>query len=368
MIEKGKISTLQMAIVMYLMVGGTSILIIPSITAEKAGRDMWVTPMIASLSGFLLVWVAWKLFQLFPNQSIIGLSEKILSRPMGKILSFILLFFLMHNAGLIIREYGEFIVGAFLPRTPLVVAMGSIVLVCAFAVRGGIEVIARSTEIFIPIIITFSLIMTILVIPELDVKNILPLMENGWKPLVEGSVVPHIWFADFVLLTFLLPLLNNHKKALSRGMISVFALMITMVISSLICLFVMGTLTANLVFPLYSVGRYISIAEFLEHLDAVVLAIWVGAGFIQISMWLYVIVLGTAQWLRLSDYRPLVFPIGWVLTLLGLWVAPSLQDEVRFFSTSLAPYCFLILGAYPILLLCVGLLRKRLSTGKKKAQ
>ncbi len=52
MIEKGKISAAQMAMMMYPTIIATAILLVPAITARHANQDMWLSPLWASLIGF----------------------------------------------------------------------------------------------------------------------------------------------------------------------------------------------------------------------------------------------------------------------------------------------------------------------------
>lgn len=357
-----------MGIMTYLLIGATAILIVPSITAKYAGRDMWLSPIFSSMSGFIVVWLAWKLNQLFPEESIIGSSEAILGRTLGKIFSFLFLFFLLHTFGTIALEHGIFIVKAFLFKTPIVVVIGSILLVCGLAVRGGIEVIARCTQIFLPMIILFSVFMASLTIPDFNLKNILPVMENGIMPAMKGSVVPHVWFVEFFFISFLFPVLNRRGKILRGGIMPVLILMVTMVASNLFCLFVLGDVTAKFPFPVYTVGRYISMAEFIQNLDGIIMAIWIGGGFIQLSVWYYTLVVGTARWLNLSDYRPLVFPIGFLTLIFSIWDIRSFQRLVSFFSTSVIPFSFTFCMLYPLLLLCVAVVRKKRRDNSAKVE
>ncbi len=52
--------------------------------------------------------------------------------------------------------------------------------------------------------------------------------------------------------------------------------------------------------------RLVSIANFLERLESVVLMAWILGGFIKVGVFYYAAVLGRAQWLGLKDYRSLV--------------------------------------------------------------
>lgn len=364
MIEEGKISSFQMGIIMYPAIVATAILILPSITPAHAGRDMWLSPVWASITGFLTVYIVYRLNRLFPKETIIEYSKRIVGTIPAKLLGLLYLLLYFHMTGIVVREYGEFMVGSFFQRTPLFVIMGSMILVCALNVRGGVEVIARTAQFFVPIVVILFTCIVLLLIPDLDPRNMLPIMEHGLLPSLKGSVVPHGWFSEYILISFLLPYLSDRQKGLHWGMISAAAVMVTMVITNFASLFLFGEITAALPYPVMSAARYISLAEFFEHLEALVMAIWVAGTFMKISMFYYVLVLGTAQWTGLSGYRPLVLPIGLILVSFSFWVGASLQELVHFLST-VSPFYFLILQTVlPAILLMIALLRKKGSAGK----
>ncbi|WP_282942092.1 endospore germination permease [Paenibacillus sp. RC67] len=357
MIDKGKISALQLGMLMYLMIGATSTLIIPAITARQAERDMWLSPIWGSLSGFIIVIITWYLHKMYPNESIIQYGGKIVGRYLSKIASFFILFFLLHSTGMILREYGDFVIGAFLSRTPLITITSSLILVCAFAVRSGIEVLAHCTQLFLPFIAIIFVCIFSMLIPDMDVQKMLPIMEYGILPSLKGSVVPHTWFVEFFFITFLFPVVNENDRGLKAGMLSVMCMMVIMVSTNFASLFVFGETTGKLSFPVYYAASYISFGNFIEHLDAIVMVTWILGGFVQISLWYYSLVIGTAQWLGLANYRFLVFPIGLLCGVVSIWVAPGLQELIYFFSTTAPFYSFTILLIYPLALVLVAWMR-----------
>ncbi|MBD0379505.1 GerAB/ArcD/ProY family transporter [Paenibacillus sedimenti] len=361
MIEKGKISAIQMGYIMYPTILATAILLVPAITAKTAGRDLWLSPIWASFIGLFTVYIACKLNKRFPEKTIIEYSEHILGRIIGKVLGLIYLLFFLHITGIIVREYGEFIVGTFLRNTPISVVMGSMVLVCALNVRGGVEVIGRTAQMFVPIVMFLFICLVALLIPDLKPTNMLPIMEHGLSPSLKGSLVPQGWFSEFILISFLLPYLTDRKKGMKWGMISVVGVMLTVVITNLATYLIFGELTATLVYPVMVAARFISFADFFEHLEAFVMAIWVGGTFVKISMFYYAIVSGTAQWLKLSDYRPVTLPIGFLLVLVSIWLAPSLQELVHFLGTASPFYFLTVQTLIPTLLLLIAWVKYKLS-------
>ena len=155
-------------------------------------------------------------------------------------------------------------------------------------------------------------------------------------PPMKGAIVPSGWFTEFFLITFLLPFLADQKKGMKYGMMTVFAVMMTLVVVNLIVLFVLGSTTATKVYPLMNVARYISIGEFFEHLESIVMAIWVVGAFVKISVFYYAAALGTAQWLNLSDYRPVVWPLGILMVVFGFWSLPNSMELERLYHRRLS--------------------------------
>mgnify|MGYP001230766974 CR=1 FL=1 len=92
--EKGKISSLQMAIMMFPTIVATAILGVPSITAQYTKNDLWLSHILASLIGYVTVYIAYKLQILYPKQTVIQFSEHIMGRYAGKIISILFLLFI----------------------------------------------------------------------------------------------------------------------------------------------------------------------------------------------------------------------------------------------------------------------------------
>ena len=121
-------------------------------------------------------------------------------------------------------------------------------------------------------------------------------------------------------------------------MITVFVVMMTLVMVNLIVLMILGPTTVTMVYPLMKIARYITIADFFEHLESVVMAIWVVGAFIKISVFYYVAALGTAQWMNLSDYRSIVWPLGILVVAFGFWSLPDVMGLQRYNIGALPPF------------------------------
>ncbi len=103
---------------------------------------------------------------------------------------------------------------------------------------------------------------------------------------------------------FLLPFLTDMKKGMKSGMMSVFAVMITLIVVNLMVLFILRSTTSTKNYPVMNVSRYISLADFFEHLESAIMAVWIVGAFVKISVFYYAVCFGyrtVAESLRLSS-------------------------------------------------------------------
>ena len=357
--EKGKISAVQLGILMYPTILATAILAMPEIMAVHARSDLWISPVWASLLGFLAVFLAIRLHALFPNETVIQYSQRIAGKIAGRALGLLFLLFYLHVNSVIVREYAEFLNGVFLAQTPMIVVISSLVLLCSFAVRGGIEVIGRSAQFFFPFFIFPLLLMTLALIPDYKPANVLPFLEKGVMPSLKGAVAPAGWFSEMFMIAFFLPFVKDRKKVGKWAMLSVIITMLTMMITNLVTLFILGNETSSMLYPVMTVAQYVSIADFFENMESVVMAVWVMGAFVKVSAFYYVTVLGTAQWLQLSDSRPITFPIGLLTVLFAFWGLPNAGAMVEFLGKPAPFYLLSLQVVIPALLLMIALIRRR---------
>lgn len=359
MMEKGKISALQMAMMIYPTIVATAVLSVPSITTKYAHQDLWLSPIFASFFGIVTVYIAFKLHKLYPKLTVIQISEQIIGQIPGKILSFFILLFYIQSTGQIVRDYSDFLVGSFLFKTPMIVISASMMFLCAMVVYGGIEVLGRIAQIFFPAFVIPLLLFMILLSPDYQFGNILPILERGLVPPIKGGLVPAGWFTEFFLIIFLLPFLTDKKKGMKYGIMTVFAVMITLVLVNFIVILVLGTTTDYKEYPLMVAGRYASLADFFENLESIIMAVWILGAFVKISVFYYAATIGTAQWLNLSDYRPILWPLAILIVEFSFWSMPSTMEMARYNTGTFPPYGFLIQTLIPLFLLIIGFFRKR---------
>jgi spore germination protein KB len=107
-------------------------------------------------------------------------------------------------------------------------------------------------------------------------------------------------------------------------------------------------------------ARYISVADFIEHVESILAAIWIMGLFVKVTVFYYAVVIGMSQWLNLSDHRAVVLPVGFLIVLMSMWAAPDLQKMFDFIVTTYPFYKITVQTLIPTVLLLIALLRKNL--------
>ncbi|TVY09188.1 GerAB/ArcD/ProY family transporter [Paenibacillus cremeus] len=360
MLEKGQISSFQLGILLYPTVLATGFLILPASSAYYARNDFWMTGLFTIVSGYLSIASAVQLHKIYPKKTIAEYMEQILGKILGKLVALFFILDMLFSTGAIARQYAEFVKGNFLFNTPILLIIGLMLLLAAFAVLGGAEMIARSAVILTPIFIS-PIFFLLLLIPDMHIKNIFPILGHGITPVLKGAIGPQAWVSQLFLMSFFLPCLKDPQKGKKWALLSLAAIIASMVFINLITLFLFGVDVGNKTYPMLTAFRYLSIADFFENLEALLLAMWIAGNFVKIAVFYYVSTYSIGQWMKLSDVRPIVFPVGLLILVFSLWGFPNyltLGLQGRLVAPIDIPMYMLLL---PLILLLVASFRKKMA-------
>jgi len=363
----GKISPRQ---VMWLMVSfllGSAILIIPAALAASARQDAWLSIILATLAGLGIIAVYTALALRFPGQNFIQYSQIILGKIAGKAVGLIMIWFALHLGSLVTRNFGDFLNATMLQYTPTWFINAIILLLVIVAVKGGLEVVARVNDIMIPFLIFILFVLTVLSIPDMSIRKIQPILENGILPVAKGSLSAIGFpFAETMLFTMIIPYVNTPARARKALFLGGAIGGLLLLFITLRTLLVLGPGTAKLWYPVLEAVRMINLFNIIQRVEAAVVINWIGFGFIKITVCFYAFVLGLAQWLNLKDYKPLLLPAGVLMVSLSILVYDNYVEEVFFASMIWFPYAMPITFIIPLVMLAVAGIRGQGKVDKQK--
>ncbi|GAB4264915.1 GerAB/ArcD/ProY family transporter [Thermincola ferriacetica] len=356
-----KIASTQMLFLLVTVVSVTAFLFVPAITSETAGRDGWISVFfLATGFGVIVSLVCARLGLYFPDQTIIEYAPQLVGPVLGKTIGLLYFIFFLHVNAIIVREFGDFLVTAFMPETPLLVFNIVVLMLAASAVRNGFEVIVRMNQFLFPLFIGALLIIITLNIGEMNPGNLLPVLERGIKPVILGSLTPSAWRGEVVVVLMLLPYLNKSEEARNTLIIAVLLIAIILSVLIMASTMVFGPLQdSHFMFPTLELAKYISLGEFLERMEAVIVIVWVAGITIKVAVFYLAAVLACAQFFKVENERPLVYPMGIITLVFSVSMFGNSRELVDFISKVFPIYAFVFELFIPAFLLLVATIRMR---------
>lgn len=296
----------------------------------------------------------------FPGQNFVQYCEAILGRILGRATALLFVLCLMILMPIILREFGDLLINAIFPRTPLSVFIGFLLIVSAIAVYYGITVISRTAELLAPLVFGFILLTLLLSLNRADFSNLAPVLEMGWKPVFSGVMSQMPFMPQVVIVAFLLGNLEKPESVLKATLGYVGLVGGTLMITSMIAVAVFsGEYASTLFSPFLSLARGIVVTSFVTEIEAVVVAVWILGGFVRVSLTYYVIVSTLGQILGLKDHRHIILPVGLIGAALSIMMFSNSFQVANFISKTMSIYHPIVFIGIPLLLLIVSVIRKK---------
>ncbi|MGM0879293.1 MAG: GerAB/ArcD/ProY family transporter, partial [Bacillota bacterium] len=269
--EKAKISVIQLFALMFMFEMGTALVIPYGIDTKK---DAWLAILIGMCVGIILFFIYYYLFRQYPNLPLTGYAKKVFGKYLGWIIGLLYILYFFNTTTHNIRSFGELLLSSTMPKTPLLALIILFVLVICYVLYLGIEVLARTAEVFIVILIILGLTGNLFVYlsGNIDLHNLQPFLEHGWKPILTTALLEtsNFPFGQMILFLMLLPHLNRPgllKRVWLSALISS-GLVLSYTISLNIAVLGVEEVERS-TFPLLSTIGKVNLFEFIQRLDAI---------------------------------------------------------------------------------------------------
>lgn len=334
---------------------GSSYLVLPSAITAVAKQDAWLSIPISLALHLLLVPLYTSIAKQMQGKSFVEYLRCLFGPLGGTITTVFIFFFPFLEFIMTLRNLGDFITTSIMPETPYDAIYVIMLIVVFFAVRSGPVVIGRCAEILFFFLLALYIFVRITLLPNTEITNLLPIFENGLKPIVLASfnlfAFPYLEAILYLFFAQHIPDLKKWRKSvITSALIS--SSMYFFMILQMIAVMSDGVI-ANLMFPTYFIDRTISIGEFLQRFEIIVAIFWFVTIFFRLAFLLYISVQGLGDAFRLRSANSLLVP----LILIALAMVHSIWPNVSFIIefNPVWPYYAMIFGiVFPIVLWLMG--------------
>ncbi|WP_413376627.1 GerAB/ArcD/ProY family transporter [Alkalihalobacillus sp. 1P02AB] len=360
MLEKGRISPLQLTVFVILFSVGTTILLEPTNQAEIAQQAAWISTLLGVIVSVLVAWFYVICARNIGDQSYVQYLQKVYGNVIGKFMILCFIFFGFIGTTTLLFHVGTFVSTHMLPETPIEVLIAMFGFLIYLATRGGLEVLARCGELLLPWFLLLFIAMVVFITPKLEFERLTPLFDVSIKQLASGAF-EFVSVATFPLVVFLMFFpknVSNLKKVKHYFLGGMFLGGFFVFIAVLLSILVLGAdSTARQMYPSYVLAKSINVGDIITRIEVIMAGMWMITIFFKMSLYFYATTVGLAEFFNLQTYRPIVLPIVILAVGFSTIIYPNVAFMSSWDSKYWAPYAFTMGVLFPLLTLIVDKLR-----------
>lgn len=309
----------------------------------SAKQDAWLAMALAAMIGLLLLWMFLSIHKKQPRLHLIAMLPLYWGRPVGIFLSTTYVLYFAYESMRNVRDFGELTSLTLLSETPMAVTMLIVIIIGAYAVYSGVEVIFRIGEILLVLYLgsSFLIILFFFIMKVVHFEQLLPMLENGVTPVLKAAFPDIVSFPFGQIVIFLMfwHFTNEEQGFPAKTSIKAYIFVSCFLIfTSMLNIAILGpTLAAITTIPFLQSIQLISLANVLERMDVLItLLVFVGL-FMKMIMF-YLCTVQGLSYLTSSNARRWTIPAGIVIYASSLlepnytshvWV--GLKISVKFF-------------------------------------
>lgn len=355
-----KLTNWQVILLIVSTILPSALLSLPSIIIKYAAKDAWISVVLATVIGIIVAYISSTIFLKNPGLSIFEIVENKLGSFFRIFIGLLLMIYYFLDSIAVLRQFIFFMIDTVMEETPSYVIGSITVLITLYAIYQGIEVISRVNLIIIIISFLSFAISTLFYLKEMDFSQLLPILDRSWNKVIFGGTPTLAWFSEVAIIILLAPYLQNIKKVRKvaiTGMV-ITAISFTWTMIGTIAVFGSEILPMYR-YPTFSVFRMIEVANFIERIDALFIAVWMGTMIMKLTIFLFGSLHCFFQVFRIKHKKPFLLPFGMLVLSFCLhsWNNQSEYAIYQFYSA--VPYCFFFNILIPLFLFFTGFLKNR---------
>lgn len=334
---------------------GVGIMGAPKYIFIAAGRDSWLSILIAWAYMLMIVFVMFKILNQYKNADLFGIQVDLFGIWFGKFLGTIFLIHIAASLLSILITYIE-VVQIFIFPNIKIITMASILLaLVVYSVLGGLRVIVGIVFIFFLLTVFYS---PILIHPamRMDMTHFMPPVQSSFKELLLGAKATAYSFLGFEILMIIYPFIQNKKNAKLPSYLGISLSVLLILVMTVITIgYFSPKQIESIDWTVLSLFKTVSFS-FIERFDYVIVAEWMMVVIPNMILLMWVITYGVKRLYKVKQRTTL-----YVTAILFLIISCSLNTNyaVQTVTDMVGKVGFWITFVYPLVLLPLVFIKKR---------
>lgn len=286
-----QVTSRQFVLIVFMIGMAVKMFMVPALILQVSGRDSYIP-----LSFYLIVEIFCLFCILFamkknPNKTFYEYMTDGFGKIFAKILVGFFAVYLIFKLTLIISETKIFFTVSVFENIswPIYVIplLGLLGMIALKSLRG----IGRVVEIFTPYIFISLLVLGILIVTNIDFSNLLPIMEDSGKGVLESITKFSVWFGDFSILVIFMGNVKAGKHLMGISILWGIISCLVVLIFSTILFATYGNISNLLDYGhnISSMTQYSIGSQSYGRFDIIIFSVWIISVFINMAIVFYTI-------------------------------------------------------------------------------
>lgn len=325
-----KLSLWQLAVLIFTFeIGSVAVVGV----GNESKQDAWIAVAISTGLGIGLISFYIFLLKKLPGKNLFEIFTFCFGKWLGKLICFLYILYFFYIASRVLRDFCELMTTVIFEKTPIEVVSFTMMMIISYMLYLGLEVFGRMGEVFIPYVFSFIILigLAILFSGEMEFKNLQPVLAEGFGPIFKHIFPRMLTFPFGELVTFMviIPYVTHFQKA---GKVSLFAVLISgfiIMYQRLIAIVTLGPeLLDRTVFPLLSAAREISLLQFIERVDLIIVFVVMFGIITKVGVFFYAGLKGLEHIVNLP-YRYMVFPLAAIISYCSIQITANYAEHIE---------------------------------------
>lgn len=275
-----KISVRQAMMLVITMVFSPAVRLFSAFVSGRGNQGSWLAPLIACV--LMISFLPILNFFIRRNRNFYQQLEYSFGLYVSKIIGFFYVIWGILLTSVQMRYYAGRVASTIYTEIGMDVFLLVMLFLCIYVLKDGIGTLARMNELLLPLITAVTAVLLIFLTPDIEIKVLAPV--NDWRSLVHVAVFNMASLGYVTFTVFFTDEINQREHFKKSGVLLIFSVTLFAV---WLFVTVIGTLGPQIIrklpYPFFAVVKQISVGEFLQHIEAFVITLWILSDFVLIS-------------------------------------------------------------------------------------
>ena len=214
-----QISSTQFALLVFVCGMAIKMFMLPALMLKVSGRDSIVVMAFYLVIELVNVVFLTLTLKRNPDKTFYEILSSALGKIVAKIIVTYFTLFLLLKLLLMLSELKVFFSSSVYERISWDIMIIPILVLCVGFSTKPLTSLGRVAELFSPLILISTVILSLLLSAKVPIQNIFPLFDNGIKSVVDGALTFPVWFGDVSLLLVCLGNVKLSKKIVLKTLL-----------------------------------------------------------------------------------------------------------------------------------------------------